>query len=202
MQAYFGRAKAACLCSYCCNRHLCYDGGRLGRVKIVTLRVGARAKEAKRGGGGEKNTPLLLTRPIFSPLFEFQHALSRANHSRARRKRLHCRLSQIERFQLTWPTSMLIYWNKTKFLHKKRFQLPQDWFGTPTWPPFHCFGTLIWPPWRHVKTLYILGPVYKTWRTVFVISYASETKQQQQKTYDVIKLKKGVSRDTATAEAN
>ena len=77
MQAYFGRAKAACLCSYCCNRHLCYDGGRLGRVKIVTLRVGA---------------PQLLTRPIFSPLFEFQHALSRAKHSCARRKRLHCRL--------------------------------------------------------------------------------------------------------------
>ena len=71
------RAKAACLCSYCCNRHLCHDGGRLGRVKIVTLRVGA---------------PLLLTRPIFSPLFEFQHALSRAKHSCARRKRLHCRL--------------------------------------------------------------------------------------------------------------
>ena len=46
----------------------CYDGGRVGRVKIVTLRVGARAKEAKRGGGGEKNTPLLLARPI-SPLF-------------------------------------------------------------------------------------------------------------------------------------
>ena len=33
-------------------------------------------------------------------------------------------------------------------------QLPQDWFGTTTWPPFHCFGTPIWPPWRHVKTLY------------------------------------------------
>ena len=28
-------------------------------------------------------------------------------------------------------------------LHKKRVQLPQDWFGTPTWPPFHCFGTPI-----------------------------------------------------------
>ena len=28
----------------------------------------------------------------------------------------------------------------------------QDWFGTQTWPPFHCFGTQIWPPWRHVKT--------------------------------------------------
>ena len=27
VQSYFGRAKAACLCSYCCNRHLwCYDG--------------------------------------------------------------------------------------------------------------------------------------------------------------------------------
>ena len=37
-------------------------------------------------------------------------------------------------------------------LHKKRVQLPQDWFGTPTWPPFHCFGTPIWLPWRHVKT--------------------------------------------------
>ena len=47
-----------------------------------------------------------------------------------------------------------IYWNKRKQLHKKRDQLPQDWFGTPTWPPFHCFGTPIWPPWRHVKTLY------------------------------------------------
>ena len=54
MQAYFGRAKAACLCSYCCNRLFCHDGGRLGSVKIVTLRVGARAKEGTRGGGGEK----------------------------------------------------------------------------------------------------------------------------------------------------
>ena len=54
MQAYFGWAKAACLCSYCCNRHLCYYGGRLGRVKIATLRVGARAKEGTRGEGGEE----------------------------------------------------------------------------------------------------------------------------------------------------
>ena len=55
-------------------------------------------------------------------------------------------------FSLTWPTSMQIYWNKRKRLHKKRVQLPEDWFGTPTWPPFHCFGTQIWPLWRHVKT--------------------------------------------------
>ena len=57
-------------------------------------------------------------------------------------------------FSLTCPAFMQIYWNKRKRLHKKRVQLPEDWFGTPTWPPFHCFGTPIWPPWRHVKTLY------------------------------------------------
>ena len=46
-------------------------------------------------------------------------------------------------FSLAWPASTQIYWNKRKRLHKKRVQLPEDWFGTP-----------IWPPWRHVKTLY------------------------------------------------
>ena len=49
-------------------------------------------------------------------------------------------------FSLTWPAYMQIYWNKRKRLHKKRVQLPEDWFGTPTWPPFHCFGIPIWPP--------------------------------------------------------
>ena len=37
-------------------------------------------------------------------------------------------------------------WNKRKRLHKKRVLLPEDWFGTPTWPTFYCFGTPIWPP--------------------------------------------------------
>ena len=58
-------------------------------------------------------------------------------------------------FSLTCPASMQIYWNKRKRLHKKRVQLPEDWLGTPTWPPFHCLGTPIWLPWRHVKTLYM-----------------------------------------------
>ena len=40
---------------------------------------------------------------------------------------------------ITWPASMQIYWKKRKRFHKKRIQIPQDWFGTPTWPPFHCF---------------------------------------------------------------
>ena len=43
---------------------------------------------------------------------------------------------------------------KRKRLHKKGIQIPKDWFGTPTWPSFHCFGTSIWREWRHVKTLY------------------------------------------------
>ena len=60
----------------------------------------------------------------------------------------------IERFLLTWPAYMQIYENKRKCLHKKRDQIPKDWFGTPTWLPFYCFGNPIWPPWRHVKTLY------------------------------------------------
>ena len=61
---------------------------------------------------------------------------------------------------LTWPVSMQIYWDKRKNLHKKRFRLPQDFPGTPSWPPFHCFGTPIWQPWRHVKTLYCFFNVY------------------------------------------
>ena len=48
------------------------------------------------------------------------------------------------------------YWNKRKCLHKKKIQPPGDWYGPPTWPPFHCFGTPIWPLWRHVKTLYMI----------------------------------------------
>ena len=39
-------------------------------------------------------------------------------------------------FSLTWSASLLIYWNKGKFLNKKRVQLPPDWFGTPTWRLF------------------------------------------------------------------
>ena len=35
-----------------------------------------------------------------------------------------------------------IYANRKerKRLHKKRVQLPEYFFGTPTWPPFNCFG--------------------------------------------------------------
>ena len=53
-------------------------------------------------------------------------------------------------FLLRWPASLKIYRNK-KCLHKKRVQLPKDWFDTP-----------IWPLWCHVKTLYtnfILNPI-------------------------------------------
>ena len=59
-------------------------------------------------------------------------------------------------FSLTWPTSMQIYWNKRKRLHKTRVQLPQDWFGTPTWPPFHCLGHQYgrrYVMWKHFNLL-------------------------------------------------
>ena len=60
---------------YCCSRHLCfYDSGRLGRVEIVTLTatrtVGARAKEGKGEGRGEKKIflfSLLSRRPLPAP---------------------------------------------------------------------------------------------------------------------------------------
>ena len=45
--------------------------------------------------------------------------------------------------------------NKRKPLHKNIVQFPEDWFGTPTWPPFLCLGTPTWRLWRHVKPLYI-----------------------------------------------
>ena len=45
-------------------------------------------------------------------------------------------LTAYSAFSLTWPASMQIYDNKRNCLHEKRVQLPQDCFGTPTWPPF------------------------------------------------------------------
>ena len=48
-----------------------------------------------------------------------------------------------------------------KCLRKKRVELPQNWFGTPTWLLFHCFGTPIWRPRRHVHTLYTPSSIYQ-----------------------------------------
>ena len=83
--------------------------------------------------------------PLFVVLLEFALALDGC--CKEFNKRHYIVLAFVYRvFSLTWPASMQIYWNKRKRLHKKRAQLPEDWFGTPTWPPFHCFGTPIWPP--------------------------------------------------------
>ena len=40
-------------------------------------------------------------------------------------------LGKYRAFSLTWPASMLIHWNKRKFLHKKRVQFRQGCLGTP-----------------------------------------------------------------------
>ena len=87
MQAYFGWAKP-CSCSLrCCSRHLSfYDSGRLGRVEIVTLAVGAREK-GERGRGEKKylsSLPAPLPAPFDSPHFllssgSFNMTLSWAN---------------------------------------------------------------------------------------------------------------------------
>ena len=71
-------------------------------------------------------------------------------------------LTTYRAFSLTWPAAMQIYWNKRKFLHKKRVQLPQD--------SFHCFGTPIWLPWRHVKTLYCWHSFQLEWLSYLVTS--------------------------------
>ena len=39
-------------------------------------------------------------------------------------------------FSLTWQPSKHIYWNKRKYLHEKKIQLPHNYCGAPTWPPF------------------------------------------------------------------
>jgi len=85
---------------YCCNRHLWfYDRGRSGRVEIVPLWVGARAKEGN--GGGKKKysfssfllSPCPLLAPFDSPHFLLSPRVSTSKkNSRTRRKRPRCRL--------------------------------------------------------------------------------------------------------------
>ena len=67
------------LLPYCCGPHFWfYDRGRLGRVEIVTLRVGARAPlKSTPLKASPPPSPLPLTRPISSSLREFQHGASR-----------------------------------------------------------------------------------------------------------------------------
>ena len=78
-------------------------------------------------------------------------------------------ISQVNRaFSLTWPASMLIYWNKRKHLHEKRVKLPEDFLGTPTWPPFHCFGTPYGRRdvmWKRSITVLVYIDHHKTWST-------------------------------------
>ena len=117
---------------------------------------GAKRSEQKKkelGAGLGVRAPFLLS--LSSSLFYFSHSLtSRSTPLSEPREQVNFETKTYRAFSLTWPASMQIHWNKRKWLHKKRDQLPQDWFGTPTWPPFYCFEIPIWSPWRHVKTLY------------------------------------------------
>ena len=90
---FLGWAKP-CSCSwYCFSRHLWfYDSGRLGRVEIVTLTVGARLKvrgrKKERGEGEGRKILFSLSPPLPAPFDSphlllssgsFNMALSRAN---------------------------------------------------------------------------------------------------------------------------
>ena len=59
-------------------------------------------------------------------------------HKRYRVRIAHgaCKVIFCGAFSLKWQVSMLIYWNKRKFFHKKRVELPQGCLGSPTWPHF------------------------------------------------------------------
>ena len=110
LQTYFGQAKTACLCLYCtcCSCHLWFynRGGRLRRVEIAALMVGARAKEGKGGGEGLLSPcPLpcsLWLTPIPPLLWSLYVALSQAKTfaCHAWRKHLQCRLPSLWKLNL------------------------------------------------------------------------------------------------------
>ena len=101
------------------------------RVVVVVLWIGVCVCVWGRGRGISRvafSSPLLALPILPLTLFLFCSMVS---------------LLKTVNFSLTWPASMLIYWNKRKYLQEKRVQLPEDLLATPTWPPL-----------RHVKTLY------------------------------------------------
>ena len=65
-------------------------------------------------------------------------------------------INKVVTYLLTYLLSYLLTYllDKRNCLHKKRVALPEDWFGTLTWPLFYCFRTpiCIWLPRRHVTT--------------------------------------------------
>ena len=65
------------------------------KVEIVTLTVGARAKEGKGGGGGRKNTAfsLLSPRPLPAP-FDSRHLLLSSGSFNMALSRANCALKE------------------------------------------------------------------------------------------------------------
>ena len=76
---------------------------------------------------------LLEIAPIYKTLKRFADLQGPICYNDAQNKEMNLIVYRV--FSLTWPASMQSYWNKRKRLHKKRVQLPKDWFGTPIWPP-------------------------------------------------------------------
>ena len=53
----------------------------------------------------------------------------------------------------------------------KKVQIPQDWFGSPTWPPFHFCGTPIWRTWSHLNVMWYFP------RAISYLLYSSARQQ-------------------------
>ena len=51
----------------------------------------------------------------------------------------HSWLTTIDRFHSRGQQLYKFLGTKVKFLHPTRVQATKEFFGTPTWPPFHCF---------------------------------------------------------------
>ena len=75
---YFGWAKAFS-CLFCCSPYFwLYDKGRLVRVGIAALSVGARLKERRWGGGGEEEGRKIWLAPFPPRFLSFKMVLSQA----------------------------------------------------------------------------------------------------------------------------
>ena len=62
------------------------------------------------------------------------------------------RIGPVECFHSSGQPLCKFIGTKESVCIRKEFNSQRNWFGTPTWPPFHCFGTPIWPLWLHVKS--------------------------------------------------
>ena len=125
-----------------------------------------RATRVSGGGGLEPSmTPMFFATSDqpnwYQPLWNYPSIPWKAAHTTGVLKRLTIKWHWAEKLgflqiklYVNWSCKKLLHWDNREFPPTRRggggrgdnchFRLPQHWFGTLTWPPFHCFGTPIW----------------------------------------------------------